>query len=332
LLTRFALGALLSATALLAGPSEFGQQELRAAMAERGITLNVTTELNLDQPETFHISAVTSTSARISGGDLRGLMYGLIEAAEQIRTAGKLSATNGEPGLRLRSVRVAPLDTDLVVLGFYSVDRWSKFFQMLARNRVNRATLVLPPEKWEGDRIRVLSMLAKDYGVDFAMGVRGAPGPRFNVQLRKMLTECVLVRGVELEVGREPVDFFRTNVFPALAEAGRRVTLDLRGIEARPDVLRAAAAAGIVLDVASRTSAAALGNPFHSIAAPESEAATVHARLNIVASAGATGFEVDLAGVNIENYERVYWTWGRSGYDYRTPGMSAGKATAKNKK
>jgi hypothetical protein len=229
-------------------------------------------------------------------------------------------------------VRVAPLDTDLVVLGFYSVDRWTKFFQMLARNRINRATLVLPAEKWEGDRIRVLSTLAKDYGVDFAVGLRGAPGRAINTQLHKMLSECVLVRGVQMEVGREAVDIFRTTVFPALTEAGRRVTLDLRGTEARPDVLRAAVAAGMVLDVASRTSAAALGNPFHVVAAPESEPDPVRARLNILASAGATGFEVDLAGVNIEAYERVYWTWGRSGYDYRTPGLSAGKAAPKNKK
>lgn len=322
----------LACAPLFAGPSEFGQQELRAALAERGMALSVTTELNLDQPETFHITAVTSTSVRISGGDLRGLMYGLMEAAEQIRTTGQLTATNGEPGLRLRSVRVAPLDTDLVVLGFYSVDRWTKFFQMLARNRINRATLVLPPEKWEGDRIRVLSMLAKDYGVDFAMGVRGALSPRLGAQLRKMLSECVLVRGVELEAGREPVDYYRTNVFAPLGEAGRRVTLDLRGVETRPDVLRAAVAAGVVLDVASRTSAAALGKVFHSVAAPESEPDTVRARLNILANAGATGFEVDLAGVNLEGYERVYWTWGRSGYTYRTPGLSAGKAATKNKK
>jgi hypothetical protein len=319
--------------ALQAGPSEFGQAELRAAMAERGMSLNVTTELNLDQPETFHITAVTATSARISGGDLRGLMYGLIEAAEQIRTTGKLEAINGEPGLRLRAVRIVPLDTDLATVGFYGLDRWTKFFQMLARNRINRATLVLPPEKWEGDRIRVLSTLARDYGVDFLIGVRAMLGPRtLNAQIRKMLTECVLVRGVQIEVGREPVDFFRTVVFPALQDAGRRVTLDLRGADVRPDVLRAAQAAGVVMELTSRTTAAALGNPFHTIATPESELDPVRSRLNILASAGATGFEVDLAGVNIENYERVYWTWGRQGYTYRTPGMTAAPSPKSKKK
>jgi hypothetical protein len=147
-----------------------------------------------------------------------------------------------------------------------------------------------------------------------------------------MLTECVLVRGVQIEVGREPVDFFRTVVFPALQDAGRRVTLDLRGADVRPDVLRAAQAAGVVMELTSRTTAAALGNPFHTIATPESELDPVRSRLNILASAGATGFEVDLAGVNIENYERVYWTWGRQGYTYRTPGMTAAPSPKSKKK
>ena len=331
-LTRVALLAALCAT-LQAGPSEFGQAELRAAMAERGMSLTITTELNLDQPETFHITAVNGTSARISGGDLRGLMYGLIEAAGQIRTTGKLEAINGEPGLRLRAVRIVPLDTDLATVGFYGLDRWTKFFQMLARHRINRATLALPPEKWEGDRIRTLSTLAHDYGVDFFIGVRGVLGPRtLGPQIRKMLSECVLVRGVQIEVGREPVDFFRTVVFPSLQEAGRRVTLDLRGADARPDVLRAAQAAGVVMELASRTSAAALGNPFHTISTPESEQDPVRGRLNILATSGSGGFEVDLAGVNIDNYERVYWAWGRQGYTYRTPGMTAAPSPKGKKK
>jgi hypothetical protein len=315
---------------------EFGQQELRAAITERGLTINFETELNLDQPETFHITAVSPTSIRLSGGDLRGLMYGLLEAAEQIRTAGQVSSVTSEPGLRLRAVRIAPSDSDVAAPGFYAIDRWTKVFQMLARNRINRATLVLPPERLEGDRIRVLSVLAHDYGVDFMLGIRTALGPRtLYAQLRKLLSECVLVRGVQIEVGREPIDFYRTVLFPALQESGRRVTLDLRGTDARPDVLRAAVAAGVVLEIASRSSGAALGKPFHSVVAAQSVAAEldpVRARLTILASSGSTGFEVDLAGPNVENYERVYWAWGRLGYDFRTPGMSAGKAQSKTGK
>jgi hypothetical protein len=294
--------------------------------------MTIETELNLDQPETFHITAVNPTSVRVSGGDLRGLMYGLIEASEQIRTAGQITTASGEPGLRLRAVRIVPSDAELMAPGFYLTDRWMKFFQMLARNRMNRATLVLPPERLESDRIRILSTLARDHGIDFAIGVRAVLGPRtLYTQLRKMLSECVLVRGVQIEVGREPAEFFRTVIFPALQESGRRVTLDLHGGDARPDVLRAAQAAGVVLDVASRS--AAIASPVHSVLAAQSIAAEIDAvrtRINILASSGSTGIEVDL-GPNVENYERVYWAWGRQGYAYLTPGLSAGKAAPKSK-
>jgi len=327
---------LLACLACFAGPSEFGQQELRTALAERGLTINIETELNLDQPETFHITSVSPTSARVSGGDLRGLMYGLIEAAEQIRAGGQLTTTTGEPGLRLRAVRVAPSDADLAAPGFYLSDRWNTFFAMLARNRMNRVTLVLPPDKLEGDRIRFLSTLARDHGVDFYIGIRTTLGPRtLYTQLRRMLSECVLVRGVQIDVGREPVEFYRTVVFPALQESGRRVTLDLHGAEARPDLLRAAQAAGMVLDIAGRSVAATLGNPFHALAAAQSTPAEldpVRARLTVLAGTGANGFEVDLAGPNVANYERVYWAWGRQGYDFRSPGMTAGKSSTKSKK
>ena len=43
-------------------------------------------ELNLEPPETFRIEPYTAGGAHITGGDLRGLMYALLEAAEQMRT------------------------------------------------------------------------------------------------------------------------------------------------------------------------------------------------------------------------------------------------------
>jgi hypothetical protein len=322
---------------LWASPADFGQQEFRAALAERGLTISVETELNLDPPETFHITVRSPTLVRISGGDLRGLMYGLLEAAEQLRANGTLATTQGVPGLAWRAVRIAPSDAELSAPNFYALDRWTVFFRMLARNRINRATLVLPALRFEADRLRVLSQIAHEHGVDFALGVRGPLGDRLlYTQLRRILDQCVLIRAVQVEADRESVDYFRTIVFPALLESGRRVTLDLRGVEARPDVLRAAIAAGITLDVASRTAAAALNRPFHSVvdaAAVPAEPDAVRARITTLATAGANGFEINLAGPNIEAYERVYWAWGRQGYAHRSPSLStaAGPSKAKAK-
>src|SRR6185436_11100384 len=61
-----------------AGPVDFGKAELDAALAERKLKLRVDTELSLNPPETFSITLYKTGVARVTGGDLRGLMYGLI--------------------------------------------------------------------------------------------------------------------------------------------------------------------------------------------------------------------------------------------------------------
>ena len=63
-----------------AGPVEFGKAELERALAERNMTLHYRSGVSHLAPEAFEIEPL-----RITGGDLRGLMYGLLEAADQIR-------------------------------------------------------------------------------------------------------------------------------------------------------------------------------------------------------------------------------------------------------
>jgi hypothetical protein len=258
-------------------------------------------------------------------------MYGLMDAADQIRNRGKLAATAAEPGMAVRGVRVLPSDTDLAAPGFYGLDKWTNFIQMLARNRVNRVTLVLPVSRLEHDRIRVISQLANDHGVDFVLGLRGPLERSLYTQLRRLLDECVRVRGIQLDVGREPADYFRTVVIPAIREAGRRVFLDLHGGEARQDVLRVAIAAGIGLETTARSAGGALEQPFHMTVQAQSvptEEAPVGARVTAIGNTGANGFEIDLSGPNIDAYERVYWTWGRLGYNNHQPTLTPGKAPA----
>ena len=79
-----------------ASPVDFGKAELDAAVAERKIRLHVDTELSLNPPETFSITLYKTGLARITGGDLRGLMYGPIEASEQIREKGTAQSNHRE--------------------------------------------------------------------------------------------------------------------------------------------------------------------------------------------------------------------------------------------
>ena len=103
---RLLSSLLVVATLAAAGPAEFGQAELDAAMAQRKLKWKNQVELSLDAPDTFRIEPYSMGGAHITGGDLRGLMYGLLEAAEQIRDSGHFTKTIGNPAASLRGVRI----------------------------------------------------------------------------------------------------------------------------------------------------------------------------------------------------------------------------------
>src|SRR5579864_5017282 len=238
-----------TASAHAAGPVDFGKAELDAALAERKLKLRVDTELSLDPPETFRITLYKTGMIRVTGGDLRGLMYGLIDAAEQIRTTGRLKAASGKPATPVRGVRMVLRSYDLNQPWFTSDDRWRSYLQTLARARLNRLSLVLPWAEADIERLRILSETAAEFGVDFVLGIRHLAGDpqELYARLRGILDNCPLIRGVQIEAGAEPVELYQHSVFTALRESGRRVMLDLRGADDRPDVVRAASESGAPL-------------------------------------------------------------------------------------
>jgi hypothetical protein len=271
---------LVAVSAHAAGPVDFGKAELDAALAERNLKLRVDTELSLDPPETFRITLYKTGVARVTGGDLRGLMYGLIEASEQIRANGRLKAAGGKPATPVRGVRMAVRSYDMDQPWFTSDDRWRAYFQTMARSRLNRFSLVLPLAEADIERLRILSETAAEFGVDFVLGIRHLAGEpqELYARLRGILDNCPLIRGVQIEAGDEPLALYREGVFKALRESGRRVTLDLRNMDDRPDVLRAAGASGAPLI--------------------------------------AAGFEMEAPGPDfLGDHSQAYWTQGQRSYD-----------------
>jgi len=269
-----------------AGPVDFGNAELDAALAERKLKLHVDTELNLDRPETFSITLYKTGMVRITGGDLRGLMYGLIEASEQIRATGKLKATSGKPATAVRGVRMTLRSYDLTQPWFTSNADWRAYFQTLARSRLNRISLMITLAEADVERLRILSETAAEYGVDFVLGIRRLEGDPQQVyaHLRGILDNCPLIRGVQIEAGDESVQVYHEGVFRALRESGRRVMLDLRNVGDRPDLARAASTSGTPLSV--------------------------------------PGFEMDAPGPDFTgDHRQVYWNNGRASYDapYEVP-------------
>ena len=76
---------LLITARLLAGPVEFGMRNVKQALADRSLpnsAVQLRTKIVAGKPECFSI-----TPNLVSGSDERGLMYGLLEAADQIRGA-----------------------------------------------------------------------------------------------------------------------------------------------------------------------------------------------------------------------------------------------------
>ena len=166
---RLLSSLLLLAMLAAAGPAEFGQSELDAAMAQRKLKWKNQVELSLDAPDTFRIEPYSVGGAHITGGDLRGLMYGLLEAAEQIRDTGHFTKTIGTPAASLRGVRIVMTPE----LEQASEEFWNSYFRMLARNRFNRVHVVFARIEAPYRLPQFLSRTAADYGIDFTLGIGG---------------------------------------------------------------------------------------------------------------------------------------------------------------
>ena len=289
-----------AATLAAAGPVDFGLAELHSALAARNLKWRVNTELSLDPPENFRIEPYTAGGAHISGGDLRGLMYGLIEAAEQIRDTGRLKPVHGVPSAPYRAIRVFYHSAD-------SEDFWRASFQMLARNRFNRINLVFTASAPElappYTMLRFISQTAADYGIDFALGIWDLAilGPDSHEALSKLIAACPMIRGIQLR--SDGGAGIPSDVLQALREAGRRVTLDPRGQFSQPSALKAAEDAGVAL----------LRSPLP----------------------WPPGFEID-PPLDHDRWEPLYhplfyWLWGRVGYDPKAKlpkGADAGEINA----
>jgi len=71
-------------------------------------------------------------------------MYGLLEAADQVRRTGRLQKTEAAPGMTIRGVRVVIQDFAGDLEWFHDRERWPLLFQTLALDRFNRFQLAVP--------------------------------------------------------------------------------------------------------------------------------------------------------------------------------------------
>ncbi|MGQ9633707.1 MAG: hypothetical protein ACUVXB_05620 [Bryobacteraceae bacterium] len=348
------LVCVLAALAVASGPVEFGRQEVEKALAERRIAaakMKIQSEVSPEPPETYRI-----LPGRVTGGDLRGLMYGLLEAAEQIRGGGKLRATSGRPALGVRSLRIDVRAKDANEEWLSSGEFWQRWFASMARARFNRLTLLLEdlPQEQALQYVPAISRVGADYAMELAIGfrlrglrTRGGPGseaagPSALLAIKSLLIVSPAVRTVQIWMSGEKTDteermFFEEWVLRALRETGRRVTLEIIGNAVGQELVEAARNSGIPIRAGTRYRAkrppAVAGSPpvevIWQVATAGVSGATAVQRdayirrvVEECAAAGCSGFEVEVvdspAGPQMEGYE----SWGRLGYNPKAAGAA----------
>jgi hypothetical protein len=304
------IGLVLCSTAL-AGPVEFGLAELNAAIDARHFKYRpkIVAELNLEAPETFRIDPYSAGGGHITGGDLRGLMYGLLEAADQMRSTGRLKLTHAAPALALRGIR---LTANPDAAWFSSTEFWQSYFTSMARSRFNRLEISFDPAPGPSALpvLRDVARIAQQYGVDVAVGL-GASAPR---EIEHLLAICPVVRSVVLHVTSVPNT---EELLQTLHDSGRRVVLELPDSETLADVIEAAGASGAPLRLFSPYTETA-ANPRPRDAYWEMDASQGAPAVNAISGAG---FEVGVdpkdpaAAPALDSIAE----WGRLGYTRAAP-------------
>jgi hypothetical protein len=239
---RLPISLLVLAVSALASPVDFGMAELNAAIEARNFKYKpkVMAELDIEAPETFRIEPYAAGGGHITGGDLRGLMYGLLEAAEQMRANGRLKLTRGAPALALRGIRIT---ADPEAAWFSSDEFWNGFFAGMARNRFNRLEVMFEsqPEPASFPALRSIAQTAAQYGVDLAIGF-GSPNTS---AIERLLANCSSVRVIVLHHPESMPD--PGALLQILHEAGRRVVLELPDNPDTASLIEAAGEQGLPL-------------------------------------------------------------------------------------
>ncbi|MBI3923487.1 MAG: acetylxylan esterase [Armatimonadetes bacterium] len=190
-------------------PLDFAAQEVARALESTGAEALVTADPPKAGPsvllkvvpgaaESF-VLRVRGQRIEVSGGDVRGAMYGGLEVAEQIRLGGGLKAVGSKSAKPHLPVRAFKFNIPLPGVGyagaeslkynqwFYDLDYWRKFIEMMAHSRYNALSFWsahpfdrmlklgkypeatdLPPEELKRNQefFHRLFLLAQEHGVD----------------------------------------------------------------------------------------------------------------------------------------------------------------------
>ena len=244
----------------------------------------------------------------MTGGDLRGLMYGLLEAAEQMHSNGRLKLTHGVPALALRGVRIVAQPE---AAWFQSTDFWRGQFAAMAHDRFNRLEISFEPAPTPEllPTLRSIAEVAQFYGVDIAIGFGSPDIPAIG----EMLKGCPTVKSIVLHGGVLPDT---SALLETLRDAGRRVVLELPDNENTASLIEAAGQSGAPLRLFSAYTGTAV-NPRPRDAYWEMDVSQGAAAVNAISGAGFVVNEpLDQDGRPALDSIAA---WGRFGYSRPAP-------------
>ena len=289
-----ALAALLSTAVFLpahgfaAGPVEFGQSELQKVIEERGLSVksfHVAVEYSLVLPaDGFQIQGLI-----IRGGSRRGVMYGLLEAADQLRERKTLAAVKATPRFAIRAVSLRAGDDVLA----RPEREWRDLFAALARARFSRLRLEMRELTAERSlRLAKIAPLAEEHAIDLALGLEEIDPPL----LLKLLGESIVFKAVQVPPGAA------ATAVTTLSEAGRYVTLDVATDAMTVELIKTAQELRVpLLSLSKSASGTAPYLCLTQLAAPES--------LQTLTAGGAAGFEAGPLSVNFTGLEHQLGGW-----------------------
>lgn len=268
--------------------SGFGWTEFQRAMEQSRLnpaTFRIAVEYSISLPaDGYQIQP-----SLILGGSRRGVMYGLLAAAEQLRERGSLSSVKATPRLEIRGTRLLLTDELLA----RSTGEWQVLFENLAKARINRLRLemtALTPSR--SARIGVLAKLAEQYTVDLALGLEEVDAPL----LMKTMSQSIAMKAARVPPASAEM------AMSTLSEVGRYVTLDLDAPALTETMKRHAAELRVPL--LGLTRGVSGERPYlwrTSLSAPDS--------LSALSAGGAAGFEIGPLPENWSGLARELNAW-----------------------
>ena len=168
-------------------------------------------------------------------------MYGLLEAAEQIRQRGRLLPAKGDPPCQSAACDCSSNPRMWRRSGTTppsSGGATRRCWPAAVSTGLTSCSRNWTPGSATWTRCAP-SPTAADYAIDLTLGLRtSADEPGADEVLKQVLAACPAIRSVQV--------WCRVQFFGPIGEAGRRVTLELRNEGLTPDLLKAATESGAV--------------------------------------------------------------------------------------